>query len=70
MTLLTDLPAEIVHSILSFLDPHDLFVVPQTCRFLYTCVKDNIAVHREIYYRNLVHTSPPTSGRPNFIPND
>ncbi|KAK1836618.1 hypothetical protein QBC39DRAFT_89137 [Podospora conica] len=59
MSLLTQLPAEIVHNILIFCDPVDLFVVPKTCRFLYTCIKNNKALHREIYYREL--DAPPTA---------
>lgn len=62
MVRLTQLPAEILHNILQFLDPSDLFVVPKTCHFFYEVIKDNKVLHRDIYYRVLVlPLSPGTS---------
>lgn len=58
MVRLTQLPAETLHNILQFLDPSDLFVVPKTCQFFYEVIKDNKALHRDIYYRVLVHMTP------------
>ncbi len=51
---LTQLPSEILHNILAYVEPKDLSVLPQTCQYLNVFVKDNGALYREIYYKILV----------------
>ena len=51
---LTQLPSEILHNILAYVEPKDLSVLPQTCQYLNVFIKDNSALHREIYYKILV----------------
>ncbi|KAK0718149.1 hypothetical protein B0T26DRAFT_777698 [Lasiosphaeria miniovina] len=51
--LLIQLPPEIVHNILSFVDPDTLPVLQKTCRYFYTFVKGNSALCREIYCHTL-----------------
>ncbi|KAL2016273.1 hypothetical protein VTK56DRAFT_4017 [Thermocarpiscus australiensis] len=53
MTLLTQLSPEIIHKILSFVEPEDLGRLPLTCRCLNTFVKGNNALCRDIYLRIL-----------------
>ncbi len=57
MVHLTQLPPEILHNILSHVEPEDTAYVRQTCRHLLTFVDGNRALFRELYYRKLV--SPP-----------
>lgn len=56
MVSLINLPPEIVHNILSFVDPEDLGTIPQTCHALYDFTKGNRALCRDIYHRTLVRT--------------
>ena len=51
---LTQLPSEILHNILTYVEPRDLSVLPRACQYLNVFVKDNSALHREIYYKILV----------------
>ncbi|CAN8102141.1 unnamed protein product [Discula destructiva] len=53
MTIFTDLPVEIVSSILSFVDPADLPSCSLACRFLHHAIKDNIALFRALYFNYL-----------------
>ncbi|KAF6821524.1 hypothetical protein CSOJ01_00027 [Colletotrichum sojae] len=53
MVHLNLLPAEILHHILSGLDPRDLGRVPRTCRFLYGYVKGNQNLCKDVYMRVL-----------------
>ncbi|KAH8889666.1 hypothetical protein GQ53DRAFT_187850 [Thozetella sp. PMI_491] len=50
---LTQLPSEILHNILTYVEPQDLRVLPLVCRYLTTYLKDNSALCRAIYYRIL-----------------
>ncbi|KAK0627234.1 hypothetical protein B0T14DRAFT_563058 [Immersiella caudata] len=50
---ITQLPAEILHNILGFVEPADLGRLLQTCRYLYGFVDGNSALCRDIYYRTL-----------------
>ncbi|KAK0630645.1 hypothetical protein B0T17DRAFT_489098 [Bombardia bombarda] len=59
MVLLTLLPPEIVHNILSWIRPEDLAAVPRTCRYLHSLVKGNNALCRDIYRNTL--DDPPTN---------
>jgi len=54
MVHLTQLPVEILHNILGFVEPADLGNLPRTCRHLYGFVTGNAALCRDIYYRMLV----------------
>ncbi|GAB1318758.1 hypothetical protein MFIFM68171_08968 [Madurella fahalii] len=51
--LLTQLPPEIIHSILSYVELDDLTTIPLICRFFNGYVKDNSALYRAIYLRLL-----------------
>ena len=54
MVHLTQLPPEILHNILSHVDPEDTGFIRQTCRYLLTFIDGNRALFRELYYRTLV----------------
>lgn len=56
--LLTQLPPEIIHNILRFVELDDLPTIPLICRFFNEFVKDNNALYRAIYLRLLVHHFP------------
>jgi hypothetical protein len=51
---LTHLPVEILHNILSYVEPEDLARIPLTCRALNNFVKGNNALCRAIYLRIMV----------------
>ncbi|KAK3353512.1 hypothetical protein B0T25DRAFT_456234 [Lasiosphaeria hispida] len=59
MAFLIQLPPEIIHNILTFVDPEDLAVLPKICRFLYSYVTGNAALCRDIYYQTL--DQPPSN---------
>jgi hypothetical protein len=54
MVHLTQLPPEILHNILSHVEPEDTAYVRQTCRYLLTFIDGNRALFRELYYRKMV----------------
>ena len=54
MVQLTQLPPEILHNILSHVEPEDTPYVRQTCRYLLNFIDGNRALFRELYYRKLV----------------
>lgn len=54
MRTLTDLPSEILHGILSHVEPWDLYAIHRVCRYLNGYLKANKALCRDIYYRTLV----------------
>lgn len=58
MVLLTELPPEIIHNILSFVEPSDLAWIPAICKTLYYSVKGNTAVFKQVY---LAHFDSPSS---------
>ncbi|KAI1119408.1 hypothetical protein F5Y14DRAFT_395180 [Nemania sp. NC0429] len=51
--LLTDLPAEILHHILGYVDPPDLVWIPRICKRLYHAVSENSALFKRVYLRHL-----------------
>ncbi|KAB5572510.1 hypothetical protein GE09DRAFT_1099789 [Coniochaeta sp. 2T2.1] len=59
MVHLTQLPPEILHNILSHVEPEDTGYIRQTCRYLLTFIDGNRALFRELYYRTL--DEPPTT---------
>lgn len=59
MLLLTDLPPEIIHHVLGYVDPPDLAWIPRTCKTFYHAVHANTPLFREIY---LNHLDPPPRG--------
>lgn len=54
MVHITQLPPEILHNILSHVEPEDLGYVRRACRHLHTFVDGNRALFRDVYYRKLV----------------
>jgi len=58
---ITHLPPEILHSILSHVDPEDLAWLPLTCRLFNNFIKGNNPLYRAIYARILVCFVAPTS---------
>lgn len=54
MPLLTQLPPEILHNVLSWVEPQDLLTIPRACRFLYQYIKGNMALARDVYLNFLV----------------
>lgn len=56
MPLLTELPPEIVHNILLFLDPEDLASVPRTCKGLNDAIRRNSTLFKGVY---LAHFDTP-----------
>lgn len=53
MLLLTDLPPEIVHHILGYVDPQDLAWIPYTCKRLYHAIRANRPLFKQIYLNHL-----------------
>ncbi|KAI1079209.1 hypothetical protein F5B20DRAFT_185239 [Whalleya microplaca] len=53
MTLLTDLPPEILHHIFGYVDPPDLGWIPRICKSLYFTVTSNTALFKLVYLNNL-----------------
>lgn len=52
------LPTEMLHHILSYVNPEDLGALPLTCKGLNSFVKANKALYRDIYLRHLVRRQP------------
>ncbi|KAJ2983371.1 hypothetical protein NUW58_g6262 [Xylaria curta] len=53
MLLLTDLPPEIIHHILGYVDPQDLARVPRACKRLYHAVSANTTLFKHLYLNHL-----------------
>ncbi|KAI0470164.1 hypothetical protein F4859DRAFT_122402 [Xylaria cf. heliscus] len=53
MLLLTDLPPEIVHHILGYVDPQDLAWIPRICKSLYHAISANTPLFKQIYLNHL-----------------
>ncbi|KAI5922592.1 hypothetical protein F4810DRAFT_673330 [Camillea tinctor] len=51
--ILTQLPPEIIHHILGYVDPSDLAWIPRTCKNLYHAVAGNAALFKLVYTRHL-----------------
>ncbi|KAI1203964.1 hypothetical protein F5X97DRAFT_282586 [Nemania serpens] len=51
--LLTDLPPEILHHVLEYVDPRDLARIPHACKRLYYALADNTALFKRVYVRHL-----------------
>ncbi|KAI2635396.1 hypothetical protein GGS21DRAFT_515634 [Xylaria nigripes] len=60
MPRLTDLPAEILHHILGYVDPEDLAWIPRINKHLYHAVTDNTVVFKQAYLHFL---DAPPQGR-------
>jgi hypothetical protein len=58
MVLLTELPPEIIHNILRFVEPRDLAWIPRICWALYHSVKDNKTLFKDVYLAN--YDTPPS----------
>ncbi|RYC57371.1 hypothetical protein CHU98_g8838 [Xylaria longipes] len=63
MLLLTDLPPEILHHILGYVDPQDLAWIPRTCKSLYHAVSANTPLFKQVY---LNHLDVPSQGFVNW----
>ncbi|KAI0191729.1 hypothetical protein EV127DRAFT_427690 [Xylaria flabelliformis] len=53
MPLLTELPPEIVHHILGYVDPQDLSWIPRICKSLYHAVNGNTPLFKQVYLNHL-----------------
>ncbi|KAK6085708.1 hypothetical protein SCUP515_00815 [Seiridium cupressi] len=58
MAMLTELPPEILHNILRFVDPPDLAWISRICKTLCHSIKDNTILFRDVY---LAHFDVPPS---------
>ncbi|KAH8681249.1 F-box domain-containing protein [Xylariales sp. PMI_506] len=58
MVLLTDLPPEILHNILRFVDPPDLARIPRICKTFNYSITGNAVLFREVYLAHF--DAPPT----------
>ncbi len=61
MPSLISLPNEIVHNILTFVDPSDLGRVPRTCRALRRFVEGDGQLWKDVYSGNLVRSRASSS---------
>ncbi|KAH9897234.1 hypothetical protein F4778DRAFT_744915 [Xylariomycetidae sp. FL2044] len=53
MVFLVELPPEIIHHILGFVDPRDLAWIPRICQSFYHAVTGNTTLFRNVYLRHL-----------------
>jgi hypothetical protein len=60
MVLLTELPPEIIHNVLRFVDPPDLSWIPRISKTLYYSVKGNATLFKHVYLAHL--DRPPNNG--------
>ncbi|KAI1498717.1 hypothetical protein F5X99DRAFT_392444 [Biscogniauxia marginata] len=51
--ILTQLPPEIIHHILGYVDPSDLAWIPRICKNLYHAVTGNTTLFKQVYLRHL-----------------
>ncbi|KAI1640035.1 hypothetical protein F4809DRAFT_592263 [Biscogniauxia mediterranea] len=51
--ILTQLPPEIIHHILGYVDPSDLAWIPRTCKNLYHAITGNASLFKLVYSRHL-----------------
>lgn len=58
MALLTELPPEILHNILRFVDPEDLAWISRICKTLYYSIKDNLTLFKDVYLAHLDEPQP------------
>ncbi|KAI0132050.1 hypothetical protein BJ170DRAFT_229096 [Xylariales sp. AK1849] len=66
MVLLTELPPEIIHNVLRFVDPRDLAWIPRVCKKMQYSVKGNITLFKHVY---LAHFDVPPSHDVNWEQN-
>ncbi|OTA69559.1 hypothetical protein K449DRAFT_384523 [Hypoxylon sp. EC38] len=59
MTLLTELPPEIVQHVLGYVDPPDLAWIPRICKSFYHTVKGNTTLFKVVYLNNF--DTPPAN---------
>ncbi|KAI0878976.1 hypothetical protein GGS24DRAFT_316516 [Hypoxylon argillaceum] len=58
MLLLTDLPPEVLHHILGYVNPQDLAWIPRTSKSLYYAIAGNTTLFKQVYLRHLDAPSP------------
>lgn len=52
MVSLTDLPPEVIHNVLQYIDPSDLAFVPRVCQALHHSVRGNAMLFKHVYLAN------------------
>ncbi|KAI0386036.1 hypothetical protein F5Y04DRAFT_162127 [Hypomontagnella monticulosa] len=61
MVLLTELPPEIVHHVLGYVDPPDLAWIPRICKSFYYTVKGNASLFKDVYLNHFDQPSTKSS---------
>lgn len=54
MSRLLDCSHEVLHSILTSVDPSDLAALSLSCQSLHTFIQDNLILHKELYLQRYV----------------
>ncbi|OTB03725.1 hypothetical protein M426DRAFT_41640, partial [Hypoxylon sp. CI-4A] len=49
---LTELPPEIIHHVLGYVEPRDLAWIPRICKSFYYTVRENSSIFRDVYLNN------------------
>ena len=63
MVSLTDLPPEVIHNVLQYVDPSDLAFVPRVCQALHHSVRGNAMLFKHVY---LAHFDKPARNNINW----
>ncbi|KAK6827792.1 F-box domain-containing protein [Apiospora arundinis] len=63
MVSLTELPPEVLHNVLQYLDPSDLAFVPRVCQALHHAVRGNAMLFKHVY---LAHFDKPARDKVNW----
>lgn len=66
MVSLTELPPEVIHNVLQYVDPSDLAFVPRVCQSLNNTVRDNAMLFKHVY---LAHFDKPARANVNWEQN-
>ncbi|KAK8028941.1 hypothetical protein PG991_005997 [Apiospora marii] len=66
MVSLTDLPPEVIHNVLQYVDPSDLAFVPRVCQALLHSVRGNAMLFKHVY---LAHFDKPARNNVNWEQN-
>ncbi|KAK8010470.1 hypothetical protein PG990_009435 [Apiospora arundinis] len=66
MVSLTELPPEVLHNVLQYLDPSDLAFVPRVCQALHHAVRGNAMLFKHVY---LAHFDKPARDKVNWEQN-
>ena len=61
MVLLTELPPEIVHHVLGYVDPPDLAWIPRICKSFYYTIKGNASLFKDVYLNHFDQPSTKSS---------